>query len=154
MNINVRLIASALITSATLAFTGCKTAPGTLTKSAISGAVSGSVSIGLWKYPQAEPEVRIAETVICSAANSTNVQPTQIVDALEKAGITNDSSKFILNGVVAIYNGVFTSYGDAWIQNQPALQGYLSAVCDGMTAALPPNAPGKFSVKLLPPHLK
>lgn len=141
-----------------LGVSGCSNSngPSPLARAAVVSAVSGGVLIGVNKYPEAEPGIRAAEAVICAQANSTNVQPDQIVAALEAANITNAYSRIIVNGVIAIYDGVFESYGKNWLTNQVALQGYLGAVCDGMTAALPPPPrPGARAVaKRIPPHLK
>jgi hypothetical protein len=137
---------------------GCTSPVGkaVLSPAMVQVAVETGVSFGSSKYPAAVPYLRIADSVICSAADSTNIEPAQIVAAVEAAGVvsaTNAEAVLILNGSLAIYETVFDAYGTNWIANQPVLQGYLKSVCDGISAGLPP-AGMAASRRALKPHIR
>ena len=136
---------------------GCSTTSQVLSTSVVKGAVSAATSFGLEQHPEASPYVALSADVICAAANSTNVEPANIVATLQGMGVgDNPYAKLIINSIVAIYNGVFDSYGNAWVQNKPALAGYLKAVCDGIVEGLPSPNPTLAArrEKPLPPHLQ
>jgi hypothetical protein len=128
-----------------------------MTQAAVTGIVSAGTSFGIAQYPQAVPGVRIGRAVICSAANSTNIQPQQVVDALNTAGVTNQYAMLIVNGSLAVYDTLFASYGAGWVNNQAALKGYLSAVCAGLNQALGQaiilERRRQIGIRRLPPHL-
>jgi hypothetical protein len=138
---------------------GCSTVGHLLTPANVKVAVSAATSFGLEQYPDATPYVATAGKVICAAANSTNVSPAEVVAELEAAGVgANPYAKLIVNSVIAIYDGVFESFGADWVNSKPQLVAYLKAVCDGITDGLPAEpatASRRVSrPKILPPHLK
>jgi len=135
---------------------GCKTTGSgpSLSPALVQIAVQTGTAFGVEKYPQALPALRVATPVVCSAANGTNIQPAQIVAAIQAAGVgTNIEAIVILNGAIAIYDTIFESYGADWLTNRPQLTLYLKAVCDGLTAGLPPQGMATARAKALPPHL-
>lgn len=114
-----------------------------MTPSQLASNVSQGVQLGLAVYPPAAPEVAVARDVVCADVAKTNVNPADIVMDLQKAGITSEQAKIIINGAVLIYNQVWTL-----LPNNDAAEPYLAALCAGLTAGLPPN---RIVVKM--PHL-
>ncbi len=125
-------------------------------------AVETGTAFGVQKAPQAVPYLRVAAPIICAAAAATNIQPAQVVYALESSGLlnsTNVEAVLIANAALAIYDTVFTSFGTNWVANQPALQSYLQAICMGIELGLPssvamPSLPPVIVTQQVPPHLK
>jgi hypothetical protein len=143
-----------LLAIVSLLFAGCKTAP-TFGPAIAQEAVTIGVQVGLVKYPEAAPILRAAAPVVCAVASGTNIQPAQVISVLQGSGVinaTNVQAVLILNSAIGIYTAVFDSFGANWTANQPVLQSYLKAVCDGINAALPPASPTARSRKV-PPHL-
>ena len=139
---------------------GCTGPTAPLGQSFVRTAASTGVAVGLEGHPEATPYVKTASLVVCAAANSTNIIPSQIVEQLDKSGVgTNQWAKLIINGVLGLYTSIYAYYGDT-IANQPVLVGYLHALCDGMNDGLPEpptmaRALEVFHAKhKLPPHLK
>ncbi len=112
--------------------------PAKLANRPITTAVATGVTFGLERDPGAAPYLRAAAPVVCAAAAATNIQPAQIVSALESANLvaTNSSAVLILNASLAIYDTIFESYGSNWVASQPVLQDYLGGVCDGINEGL------------------
>lgn len=132
--ITAALLTAGIIALATMA--GCSTTPQPMTRAAVTGAVSLGVQIGTERYPESVPYIRAATPVVCSAADGTNIQPAEIVAALQPV-VTNDHAKMIINGAVVIYDVIFESYGTNWIEHQAYLKDILGGVCDGLTQGLP-----------------
>lgn len=62
-----------------------------------------------------------------------------------------------MNGVIAIYVGVFDSYGTDWVNQQEQLRLYLQWSCEAIALGLPTastNGLLSAKAKVLPPHLK
>lgn len=91
------------------------------------------------KYPQAMPEVKLAGEVICSAANSTNLNPSAVVADINKITTLSPEAVLIVNSALTLYIGVWSSYGTAAVNNSPALQSYLEATCMGINDGLGAN---------------
>ena len=145
------IITLALLT-ASLFMVGCKTASPLLTPAALTSEVSQGIQIGLDVYPAAAPDVALSRDIICTAAQSTNVNPAAIVSDLAVLNITNSNSKLIVDGALFAYEQVYVLIGT---NTTAQIAPYLTALCDGFTQGLPPvSATAKASRKLLPPHLK
>ena len=137
-----------------LALVGCTTTPGsvTMTPAQLTTAVSVGVQVGLDVYPAATPDVALARDSICAAASSANTSPEAIVNDLAALNLTNSNSKLIVDSALLVYEGVYTAIGT---NTTGQIQPYLTALCAGMTAGLPPaTTTAKASRKLLPPHLR
>jgi hypothetical protein len=123
-----------------------------LTPAALTTEVSQGIQVGLDVCPAAAPDVALARDMICTAASITNTDPAAIVAWLQGAGITNSNSKLIVDSALLVYEGVWTIIGT---NTTDQIEPYLTALCAGFTAGLPPVATtAKASRKLLPPHLK
>jgi hypothetical protein len=131
---------------------GCNTVKPYLTPAALTSEVSQGIKIGLDVDPAATPDVAMARDVVCSAASSTNVNPSAIVADLQNLGITNSNSKIIVDAALLVYEGVYDLIGtNTTTQVQP----YLAALCDGFTAGLPSvTSTARVSRQILPPHLR
>ncbi len=117
---------------------GCKTGSNQIISPAlVQAGVATGVSYGVVKYPTAIPYLRAADSIICSAANGTNIAPSEIVAAIEAAGLTKTpESVLILNGALTLYIGVWQSYGADAVNNVPTIKLYLQATCNGITDGL------------------
>ena len=145
------LITLALLT-ASLFMVGCSTVTPLITPAQLTSDVSGGIKIALDVSPSSAPDVALARDVICSAASSTNTSPAAIVSDLQNIGITNTTSKVIVDAGFLAYENVYNLIGT---NTTGQIQPYLAALCSGFTAGLPPvTATAKASRKLLPPHLK
>ena len=133
-----------------------------MTPAALQTAVNTGVQVGLDVYPQAAPDVAMAQGIVCAEASTTNVNPATIVNDLAAAGITNSNSKLIVDAALLVYEGVYSLIGT---NADATMEPYLVALCAGLTAGLPPPVPGAMSVaspaavrrvsaQLLPPHLR
>ena len=143
--------ALALLT-ASLFLAGCSTVAPLLTPAALTSEVSQGIQVGLDVSPSSTPDVALARDVICSAAQSTNVNPQMIVNDLQVLNLTNSNSKLIVDGALMIYENVWMLIGT---NTTAQIEPYLTALCAGFTQGLPPvTATAKASRKLLPPHLK
>lgn len=143
--------------------TGCKSTPIPMQKAVYVTTVSTGVAFGVERYPQATPYLRVAQPIICAAGNGTNVTPAEVVAALQNSPAANavatPEGKLILNGALAIYIGVFDSYGTDWVNEQEQLKQYLQWTCDAVALGLPPigTTNGLRSVvalRTLPPHIR
>lgn len=137
---------------AVLVLTGCNTTNQTaMTHAAFTAAVTLGEQFALEQHPEAVPYVRAAVPVVCGVANGTNVSPQAIVSALEAAGVTDPTTKLIINGSLALFNVVISGIAT----NQTEVRLYAVDLCNGMTSGLPPEkgAPARKRV-LLAPHLK
>lgn len=119
---------------------GCSTTatdPSSINPIVVRLGVSTGVTYGLSKYPQAVPGVRIAGEVICSAATGTNLSPDNLIAAIQgvSTNITPETT-LIVNGALVLYIGIWNSYGQSALTNQPALRLYLQATCSGILDGL------------------
>jgi hypothetical protein len=133
---------------------GCSTVSPLVTPAALTAEVSVGIQVGLNVYPAAAPDVAIARDIICTAAQSTNVSPANIIADLEAAGITNSNSKLIVNAAVLVYSGAYDLIGT---NTTGVIQPYAQALCQGFTQGLPPSTPAaavRASRQILPPHLR
>jgi len=127
----------ALIPLLALLLTGCKTSSPLISPTLVQQGVATGVSYSVARYTNAVPYLRAADTIICSAANSTNIAPAQIVAAIEAAGLTKTpESVLILNSALLLYIGVWQSYGNDAVNNVPTLKLYLQATCNGIQQGL------------------
>lgn len=139
--------------------TGCKSTPLPMQKALYVTTVSTGVALGVDKYPTALPFLRVAEPIICAAGNGTNVTPAEIVAALTNSPAANAvatrEGQAIMNGVIAIYIGVFESYGADYVAHHEQLSNYLKWTCEAVGLGLPPTNITVRSLmrKPLPPHL-
>jgi hypothetical protein len=133
-------------------FTGCSSTTPVMTPAQLQTKVSTGVRIGLDVVPTAAPDIAVARDLICQEASRSNVDPQAIVKDLAAAGLTNQTSKLIIDGALFAYEGVYTLIGTT---NQAVMQPYVQATCSGMTDALP--VAGKPMLRrssaILPPHL-
>jgi len=133
-----------------LACAGCATNSntGAITHASVRAAVSLSERFALSRHPEAKPYVQAGAEVICAVANSTNANPAAIVAALDAAGVTNSTTRDIVNGGLAIVNVAIAAIGT----NQNEIRLYSQDVCQGMQDGM--SMRGKFRAENLPPHLK
>jgi hypothetical protein len=144
-------ITLALIT-ASLFMVGCSTVTPLITPAQLTSDVSGGIKIALDVSPSSAPDVALARDVICSAASSTNTSPAAIVSDLQNIGITNTTSKVIVDAGFLAYENVYNLIGT---NTTGQIQPYLAALCSGFTAGLPTvTSTAKASRQILPPHLK
>lgn len=118
---------------AVIVLTGCGTVKSVVTPPIVQSGVAAGVRFGLTKYPSATPAVRVAVEVICSAANGTNVSPTEIVAAIESSNYENLKTAeaiFITQGIITLYSTAWNSFASDAIAQSEALP-YLQAVCNG-----------------------
>src|SRR6516164_4059342 len=99
---------------------GCASKP-IMSPTQMANLVGEGTAVGLSFYPQAMPEVRIAQVVICAEASLTNVNPATIVYDLSQAGVTNVTTKLIVDGGLLLYSSILSSVG-----TNGAAQPYLS----------------------------
>lgn len=122
-----------------------------MSHTAFRAAVTLGEQIALDVHPEATPYVRAATPVVCGVANSSNISPAAIVAALDAAGVTNKTTRDLVNGSLAILNVIVASIGT----NQTELRLYGQDLCAGMTDGLPPvNAVARAMSQPLPVHLK
>ena len=127
--------------------TGCASTQTVITPATIQTATTLSVEGALIAEPDALPEVKIAGSVICAAAASTNVSPEAVVADLQAAGLTNNAAEYtlIVNGVLLIYETAYNSLVNP--ADQATAQPYLQAVCNGINAAIPASAARRALLK-------
>lgn len=127
-----------LLAALTLALlTGCSSVK--ISPAIVHQGVSAGVSYSVTKYPNAVPYLRAAAPVICSAANSTNLSPNEVVSAIESSGASafkTPEGVLILNTALTIYIGLWNSYGDTALNNAPQFRLYLLATCNGLNDGL------------------
>lgn len=125
--------------------TGCGTTGKALSPALVRIAVQTGATYGILKDTNTIPYLKAATPVICSAAGTTNLNPDQVIAALESssaAQLKTPEAVIIMNGALAIYETVYDAYGTN-VQASVA-QPYLKAVCDGLTGAVGSrNAPPK-----------
>ena len=138
--------------TASLFMVGCNTTTPLITPAQLTTQVSGGIKIALDVSPSSAPDVALARDVICSAASSTNTSPAAIVTDLAALGITNTTSKVIVDAGLFVYEDVYMLIGT---NTTGQIQPYLAALCSGFTAGLPTvTSTAKASRQILPPHLK
>lgn len=98
--------------------------------------VSSSASYSLLKYPEAAPAVKASADIICSEANSTNLAPAAIYEAVNAYGGQTPESTLIVNSALGFYTILWNNYGTDAVNNIPTLRLYLGATCDGLHDAL------------------
>lgn len=156
-------VLSTVLACAMLVMAGCKSnnVPLPMQKALYVTAVSSGVAIGVDKYPEVVPYLRVANPIICAAGNGTNVTPVEIISALTNSPAANavatKEGKLILNGALNLYVSMFESYGTDWITKQEQLKEVLGWTCDAINQGLPAptNALMRAAkVKQLPPHIK
>lgn len=153
-----KMLAGALCIGLFAIGAGCKSTSLPMQKALYVTTVSTGVAFGVEKYPTALPYLRVAEPIICAAGNGTNITPAEIVAALQNSPAANAvatrEGKVIMNGVIAIYIGVFESYGTDYVAHHEQLSNYLKWTCEAMGMGLPQtNAASAMRRKPLPPHL-
>lgn len=119
---------------------GCTSTKQLITPAIVRQGVSALEGYSISKYPDTVPYLKAAAPVICSAANSTNLSPTQVINALEKSKaneLKTPQGVLILNSLLVLYIGIWDAYGDDAVNRSPDLQSYLKATCDGMNDRLP-----------------
>jgi hypothetical protein len=121
-----------------LAITGCKSTIPTITPALVQQGVTTLVQYGVQKEPAAKPGVQAAALVICSAANGTNLSPSQVVADIGKINpsLNTPTAVLIENSALTLYVGVWESYGADAVNRSPQLKLYLQATCVGMNAGL------------------
>lgn len=143
--------------------TGCQSTPLPMQKALYIATVSGGVAIGVDKYPDAVPYLRVAEPIICAAGNGTNISPLEIIAALTNSPAANavatKSGKAILSGALILYVSLFDSYGTDWVNQQEKLKTYLGWTCESLALGLPPanqnpTVAAALQVRKLPPHIR
>src|ERR1017187_9980659 len=149
----MKKITTLALLTASLFMVGCSTVTPLITPAQLTSDVSGGIKIALDVSPSSAPDVALARDVICSAAPApTNPSPAAIVSDLQNIGITNTTSKVIVDAGFLAYENVYNLIGT---NTTGQIHPYLAALCSGFTAGLPPvTATAKASRKLLPPHLK
>ena len=146
---NMKTLASVL---AAAVLVGCSTVSPLVTPAALTAEVSLGVQSGLSIYPSAKPDIQLAQGVVCAAAQSTNTNPTMIVNDLQALGITNSYSVLIVNGAVLAYTTVYDLIGT---NSTTVVEPYLTALCNGMTEGLASTSSStQAKHRLLTPHLK
>jgi hypothetical protein len=150
--------ALALLALSALVLTGCKTANPAVTRTIVTATVSTVVAIGTIKNADAVPYLRAAAPVICAAAANTNLQPAEVVYALQASSANEFKTPIgviVLNNALALYVTLFNEYGADWASNAPVLQSYLAGTCDGIMLGLPaPAARPRGVQKPLSPHVE
>lgn len=110
------------------------------------------VSYGLRNSPQTAGYLRAVQPVACSLATGTNLNPAQVVHAIETSGIANSAEgRLIVNGVLLLYITAYDGLGSS--TNAAAVRPYAQAVfCDGFALGLAdaPTSEGGRKAKPLP----
>jgi hypothetical protein len=108
-----------------------------LTEAAIQAGASYEMS----SNPQAAPYIAIAAPIICSLAGQGTVDPAAIVAALDASpsaqAVKSPIGTLVLNAALGLYQLVYNSYGTNITSS--VMGPYLTAMCDGLTAAALPN---------------
>ena len=102
------------------------------------------------------PYLEAATPVICNAAGQGQVNPAEVVAALQQVTqAKTPQAVAIINGALAIYEAVYAYYGTN-VQTS-VVEPYLLGVCNGLRAVLPapPSSNLKLNApRLLPPHVR
>jgi hypothetical protein len=134
------LIGIAVCGLAMIFTTGCFTIKANVTPAVVQQGVDTVVSAAVSKYPTAIPYLQAAAPIICMAANGTNFDPAVVVAALESApalqSLKTGDTPLIINGVLMLYIGLYDSYVASSVTNNPAVQSYLIATCNGLNQGL------------------
>ena len=153
-------VAMLFFAASLLALTGCGTIKPLLTPAALQGEISTGVALGLDVSPQSAKDVALARDVICASAQSTNVSPASIVADMAQLGVTNTTSKVIINGGFFLFEDVLSMLGTN--ATLATIEPYLVSTCNGFTDGLNMSPAQVAQLKkaraskaiLLPPHLK
>lgn len=137
------LIGIALISAM---ITGCQTSTPTISPALVQQGVTTLVQYGIQKEPAAKPGVQAAALLICSAADGTNLSPTQVVADIGKIdpSMNTPTAVLIENSALTLYVGIWESYGADAVNRSPQLKLYLQATCAGMNAGLGTTAAAKL----------
>jgi len=143
--------------AAMLALAGCGTSNpnvGPMTHAAFTTAVTLGEQFALEQHPEATPYLRAATPVVCSVANGTNFSPSAVVSALEAAGVTNSTTKMILNGSLALLDVVIAGLNANNSSNYATIKLYGQDLCNGLQAGLPPEGRTMKLGQLKAAHLR
>lgn len=143
----VALAACALVT-------GCATQNKPLTVAVVRASVSTGALFGIEQDPTVVPYLQAATPVICDVAGQGKVNPADVVQALQSAGVDQlktPAGVAIINSSIAIYEAVYDSYGTN--VQASVVQPYLEGVCLGLKDAVPPVGGVVKANRILKPHL-
>lgn len=128
-----KLIALSLL-AAIITLTGCKTNDNANVGPALLRlGVSTAAGYSLLKHPEAVAGVSVGASIICAAANGTNISPAQVVAALNAYGELTPEAVFVLNAAIGAYTLAFNGLSDT---NNATANPYLVATCGGLQDAL------------------
>ena len=125
-----------LLSLSVILLAGCASAPN-IGPAVTQASVYAAASFGIQQNPDVLPYIKAAQPIICQAADGRTIDPAAIVANLQSANVEalkTPEAELIINSVLAIYEGVYYSYG-ADIQAS-VVQPYLQATCDGLTQAI------------------
>lgn len=153
----IQLLALAALASVSL-LTGCQTSGGLnppTTVAIVRASVSTGALFGMEKDPTIVPYLQAATPIICNAAGQGEVDPAQVVQALQSIdpSLKNATGVAVINGGLAIYEAVYSYYGTN--VQASVVQPYLEGVCLGLRDAVP--TPGNLKLNkpvVLPPHIR
>ena len=133
------------VVAAAILLCGCSTVK-QITPKLVQQGTEAVVRFGVSRYPQAEPEVRIAGDVICSVANGTDLSPSNIVAQVKiiEPNLSPEGS-LIINGGIMLYQGIWNSFGADAVNGNEQLKAYLQATCLGFTYGLPSQLPRAYN---------
>lgn len=138
------------IVSAVALLSGCGTQQTLISPALVQQGVATGVAYSAEKYTNSIQYLRIADSVICSMASSTNIAPAEVIAAIERspsAAVTKTpEGVLILNSALTLYTGIWNSYGSNAVANAVEIQPYLKATCDGINQGLPIDS-GKMGVR-------
>jgi hypothetical protein len=116
--------------------------------------VSTGALFGIEQDPTVVPYLQAATPVICDVAGQGKVNPADVVQALQSAGVDQlktPAGVAIINSSIAIYEAVYDSYGTN--VQASVVQPYLEGVCLGLKDAVPPVGGVVKANRILKPHL-
>lgn len=127
---------------------GCASAP-SIGPALTEAAIQAGAAYEMQSNPQAAPYIQVAAPIICSLAGKGTIDPAQIVAALdaspEAQAVKSPVGTLVLNAALGLYQLVYNSYGTNITSS--VMGPYLTAMCDGLTAALPNPTPPSPAVQ-------
>jgi hypothetical protein len=139
-NMKFKHLFSLALAASVLLGEGCSSVGNYITPAVVQEGVAAGVQAGVQYYPQSLPYLEAAAPIICTAANGTNFDPAVIVADLQSApqlqSLATPEGTLILNGALALYIGIWDSYGESSVTNNAQLQAYLQATCNGFNEGL------------------
>lgn len=136
--------------------TGCATQNAPMTAAIVRATVATGALFGIEADPTVVPYLQAATPVICDAAGQGQLNPTDVVHALQSAGIDQlktPAGVAIINSSLAIYEAIYATYGTN-VQTS-VVQPYLQGVCLGLKDAVPQLGTLKLNKPaILPPHIR